>query len=73
MADIEKIPVASSNVEAIGYDEESQTLRIWFAEGSVYDYLNVPLMEYETLKTSPSIGSYLSRNIRGSYPYQKIG
>lgn len=73
MAEIEKIFVSSSNVEAIGYDSSSQLLRIWYLNGSVYDYLNVPQMEFEGLQNAPSVGSYLSRSIKGSYNYQKVG
>lgn len=73
MADIEKIAVASSNVEAIGYDQQSQILRVWYLNGSVYDYLNVPEIEFESLRQAPSVGAYLARSIKGSYPYQKAG
>jgi len=71
--EISKNYVTSSNVEAIGYDESSNTLRVWFLNGSVYDYLNVPSIEYNALSNAPSIGSYLARNIKGVYPYSKVG
>lgn len=73
MSEIEQIPVSSSNVLAIGYDEELQILRVWFLNSSIYDYLNVPRMEFEALKNSPSVGSYIARNIRGVYNYSKVG
>lgn len=71
--EIEKEYVSSSNIEAIGYDEESETMRIWFLNGSIYDYSGVGIMEYEGLKNAPSLGSYMHQNIRGQYPYVKIG
>jgi hypothetical protein len=70
--DIDKIYVSSSNVEAIGYDEDTETLRVWFLNGSVYDYSGVGIMEFEALREAPSVGSYLARNIKGQYPYEKI-
>lgn len=73
MADIEMIPVTSSNIESIGYDEGTQILRIRFLTGAVYEYKNVPIMEFEQLKNAPSVGSYLNRNIARGYPYEKIG
>lgn len=73
MEEIEKITVTSSNVEAIGYHSEGQRLRIWYLNGTIYDYLNVPVMEFESLRYAPSIGAYLARNIKGSYTYQKVG
>lgn len=73
MSDIEMIPVSSASVESIGYDEPTQTLKVRFHSGSEYEYRNVPLVEFENLKLAPSIGSYLNRNIKGSYPYEKVG
>jgi hypothetical protein len=72
MEDIKMIPVASSNVESIGYDENDQVLRIRFLNGNTYDYKNVPIMEFERLKMAHSIGSYLHRNIKFNYPYEKV-
>ena len=71
--EIGKEYVSSSNVEAVGYDEDTQTLRVWFLNGSVYDYKGVSLMEYDGLKNAPSIGSYLHKNIKGQYSYEKVG
>jgi hypothetical protein len=73
MSQIEMIPVSSSNVESIGYDASTQTLQVKFLNGGLYLYRNVPPMIYEQLSVAPSIGSYLNRNIKGSYPYEKIG
>lgn len=73
MAEIDMIPVVSSNVDSIGYHPDTQTLRVRFNNGSVYEYMNVPPMEFEQLRTAPSVGSYLNRNVKGNYPYQKVG
>jgi hypothetical protein len=71
--EIEKQYVSSSNVEALGYDEETQTLRVWFLTGSIYEYANVSQVEFEALFYAPSIGAYFNRNIKNSYPYVKVG
>lgn len=73
MADIVMIPVVSSNVESIGYDGSTQTLRVRFLNGSTYDYKNVSVMEFEQLKNAQSVGSYLNRNIKGNYAYERVG
>ncbi len=70
--EIEKQYVSSSNIEAIGYNEDTETLRIWFLNGTTYDYSGVSSMEYEALRDAPSVGSYLARNIKGQYPYEKV-
>ena len=73
MYEIVLIDVVSSNVEKIGYDPGSQTLRVRFLNGSMYDYKNVPMMEFEQLQNAQSVGSYLNRNIKGNYAYERIG
>jgi len=73
MNEIEMIPVVSSSVESIGYCEEIQILKVKFLKGGVYEYKNVPLMEFEQLHNASSIGSYLNRNIVNNYPYERVG
>jgi hypothetical protein len=71
--EIEKEYVTSSNVEAVGYSDDYQILRVWFLNGSVYDYSGVNELEYEALRDAPSVGSYLHQNIKGQYPYERVG
>jgi hypothetical protein len=73
MCEIEMIPVVSSNIESIGYNEGTQILRVKFLNGAIYEYKNVPLIEFEQLKNTSSVGSYLNRNIARNYPYEKVG
>ena len=73
MSNIKMIPVVSSNVESIGYDENTQILRVKFLTGAIYEYKNVPIMEFEQLKNAASVGAYLNRNIARIYPYEKVG
>lgn len=70
---IERIPVNSSTIDAIAYDADEQILLIQFKNGTEYEYLNVPPMEFDGFRYAPSLGSYLSRNIKGTYPYRKAG
>lgn len=64
--------VSSSNVAELGYDEESQMVYVRFQNGTLYTYANVPIYEYEALDNASSIGSYLNRNFKNVYPYQRI-
>lgn len=73
MSNIEMISVESSNVSKVGYDETAQILRVQFLNGSIYDYYNVPFVEFKNLRTASSVGSYLNKNIKGTYNYKKIG
>lgn len=65
-------PVNSSNVAELGYDENNQQLYVRFVSGSLYRYSNVPIHEYEALDNAPSIGSYLNRNLKNVYPYERL-
>ena len=68
----EMISVSSSNVSSVGYDDTSQTLYVQFHTGAVYIYKGVPRHEFEGLQDASSVGSYLHRNIKGVYPYERI-
>lgn len=63
--------VSSSNIAAVGYDAENQMVYVQFLDGSTYAYKGVPEHEYENLRTAPSIGSYLNRNYKNVYPYER--
>ena len=69
---MEKIPVTSSNVESIGYDEDSSTLQVEFKNGSTYQYFDVPVNIFTGLRDADSVGGYLAANIKGTYRYSKV-
>jgi hypothetical protein len=69
---VEMIDVSSSNVAAIGYDKTNQILHVRFTNDTVYIYKGVPRGEFNGLLNAPSIGSYLHRNIKNLYPYERI-
>jgi len=69
---MDRIPVKSSNIRSVGYDEDSSVLEIEFNSGMVYQYLNVPENEYEGLMNAASKGRYLNRNIKGRYQDIKV-
>lgn len=64
--------VSSSNIAAIGYDPDSQTLEIEFLNGGVYQYFDVPQHIHEGLMNAGSHGQYLAQNIKGAYRYSKV-
>lgn len=69
---MEMISVSSTNVEAIGYDEDSQTLQVEFKNGSNYQYFDVPERVFNELRDSGSIGAYLSASIKGVYRFSRV-
>ncbi len=64
--------VSSSNIQSIGYDEQNQELYVRFLNNSLYVYKGVPEFEYQNLMQAPSHGSYLNRNIKNVYPYERV-
>ena len=66
-------PVASSTIVAIGYDESSETLEVEFRAGSVYQYYNVTLALFEQLMQANSKGQFLAYQIKSAYPYSRVG
>jgi hypothetical protein len=69
---VNMVPVSSSNVDSIGYDENQQILYVRFLNGSLYIYKGVSTYEFDGLLNAPSVGSYLHRNIKNLYPYERI-
>lgn len=69
---MERTEVISSNIRAIGYDSDSQTLEVEFNYGAVYQYSGVSQGEHEGMMNADSKGKYLNANIKGRYPYVKL-
>lgn len=67
-----RIPVISSNVSSVGYDENSSTLEVQFHDGSVYQYFAVPVQIYSGLINAGSVGGYLNDHIKGVYRYRRV-
>lgn len=69
---MERRPVSSASVASVGYDPEAMTLELEFSTGSVYQYFDVPQVEYEALLGAVSIGAFVNENIRGKYRYGRL-
>ncbi len=63
--------VDSSNIEAIGYDDQSEELHVRFLSGSTYIYHGVPRFVFDGLMNAASKGSYLNREVKGIYQFSK--
>ena len=64
------IPVSSSNLESVGY--ENGILCIAFHGGRIYEYTGVPESVYQGLMAASSHGKYFHAYIRNLYPYSRI-
>ncbi|NIW52132.1 MAG: KTSC domain-containing protein [Candidatus Korarchaeota archaeon] len=61
---MERTPVHSSNIRAIGYDEKEEVLEIEFNKGGVYQYTGVPKEIHKMLMDAGSKGKFFHRHIR---------
>lgn len=64
-------PVTSSQIAAVGHDPETNTLRIEFKKGGVYEYEGVSAEEHQALIGAESIGRYFGQNLR-SKTFKKL-
>jgi len=67
---MKRIPVDSSDLKSVGYDEAKKLLEVEFLrKESVYQYSRVPKRVYEELMKAVSKGSYFSEHIRDAQEY----
>jgi hypothetical protein len=64
-------PVNSSNLAAVGYDADSQTLTIEFRKSGTYEFYDVPEPVYSALMAAGSLGEFFANSIRGRFRYAK--
>ncbi|WP_280691017.1 KTSC domain-containing protein [Kitasatospora sp. GAS204B] len=70
---MERVPVESSCLAAVGYDPADGALELEFTSGSVYRYLAVPEDVHRGLLAAESLGRYFHAWIRDRYEYRRIG
>ena len=67
-----RTPVRSSNIRAVGYDQESRTLEVEFQSGGIYQYSGVPVNVHEGLMRAASKGEYFHDHIKERYPCRQV-
>ena len=65
------IPVESSMIDSVGYDEETRSLQVVFNTGRVYCYEDVPPEVFQGLLEAESKGRYMLAHIIDVYPYRR--
>jgi KTSC domain len=67
------IPVESSSIELVGYDEQAQELYVRFHNrGRTYAYEDVPRAQFDALLAAPSKGRYLNWEIKPYHAYRRV-
>lgn len=69
---MQRIPVESTDIVAIGYDSKSRILEVEFKEGRMYQYLDVAPDIHARFMRTDSYGQYFYAFINGHYRYKRI-
>jgi prephenate dehydrogenase len=66
-ADVEMVPVSSSNIKSIGYNAPDRTLYIEFLSGKKWKYADVSPQKHAALMATSSHGKHFVHHIRHSH------
>jgi hypothetical protein len=69
---MERDPVTSSNLKAVGYDENTRTLEVEFLSGKVFQYADVPPQSHQSMMAADSPGSFFQKYIRQAYAAMEV-
>jgi hypothetical protein len=70
---VDRIPVVSSSVASVGYEETTSLLEVEFTNGSVYRYFEVPSKHFESLTGGQvSVGRYLNAEVKPHHRYEQV-
>ena len=61
---IQRKPVRSSNIKAVGHDPKTNTLDVEFHSGAVHRYHGVTVDQHKEFMGAPSLGSYFHEHIK---------
>jgi hypothetical protein len=67
------LPVVSSMIAGVEYDDETRELDILFSSGKTYRYFDVPADVYAMLLDAESKGQFFNEEIKGAYRYAEVG
>lgn len=64
--------VYSSNVQSIGYEEESHEMIVTWLKGKRSAYVGVPEDKAWEIANAASVGSAINSDIKGQYPHRYV-
>lgn len=69
---MQRLPVESSDIVSIGYDDKDRLLEIEFHGGRIYQYREVEPETYHHFMRAESYGLFFNASINGRYRYKRI-
>jgi hypothetical protein len=67
-----RVLVESTCITSATFSSELNVLQLEFRNGLSYEYFGVPAELYRGLLSAPSKGAFVSRFIRGRFPYRRL-
>jgi len=61
------IPIDSTAIARVGYDDARRVLSIEYRNGRTYDYFDVPAAVYMDLLSAASAGEFINLEIKPNY------
>ena len=68
---MELVPVESSMISAVAYDDAGRELIVIFNTGQAYTYSDVPRETYDELLRADSKGTYMNASVLNRFPYRR--
>lgn len=68
---MDRVPVASSTIASVGFDDATLALEVEFQNGLIYQYFDVPRAVFDSLLAAESPGGFFNEQVRGSYRYAR--
>ena len=69
----QRVSVESACIASIAFCIEENVLQLEFRNGLAYEYLGVPASLYTDLLSAQSKGAFVTRFIRGQFPFRRLG
>ena len=66
------LPVKSSNIDSVGYDQKTMALTVKFKSGSTHQYDDVSPEKHAELMKAESVGSHFHKHIRNAHKSSKM-
>ena len=68
----QRVSVESACIASIAFSPEENVLQLEFRNGLSYEYLGVPTALYSDLLAAHSKGAFVTRFIRGHFPFRRL-
>jgi lysyl-tRNA synthetase, class II len=65
--------VDSTQLDEVGYDEETGTAQVRFQNGALYEYDDVPKSVVDAIISAPSAGQQFNLTLKYGYTYRRLG